>query len=278
MFRTTRAALVVLLIGIGAMTACNGEENAANDANDTDSQATTEVQSQAQAQSATSTPPAAAPTQEPQELAGAHILIMYQGSQRAPATITRTKEEALALAKEIASKAKGGADFAALAREYSEGPSAPQGGDLGIWVQGRMVPAFDTAILGMDIGGVSDPVETDFGYHVITRKKVDKVSARHILVMHNDSMRKPPEITRTKEEALARIEEVKQKLNSGQGFEALANEYSDGPSGPKGGDLGSFERGRMHPDFEAAAFGLEVGGVSDAVETPFGYHLIQRYR
>ena len=141
-----------------------------------------------------------------------------------------------------------------------------------------MVPEFDTAILGMDIGGVSDPVETDFGYHVITRKKVDKVSARHILVMHNDSMRKPAEIARTKEEALARIEEVKQKLDAGQGFEDLAREYSDGPSGPKGGDLGSFGRGRMHPDFETAAFDLEVGGVSDVVETPFGYHLIQRYR
>ena len=276
MFRMTRAALVALLIGLGAMTACSGDENAANDTQDTDSQTAGDTQVQAQPETATT--PTPAPDQGPQELAGAHILIMYQGSQRAPETITRTKEEALTLAQEVARKAKDGGDFTALAQEYSEGPSGPQGGDLGVWVQGRMVPEFDTAILGMEVGGVSDPVETAFGYHVITRKKVDKVSARHILVMHNDSMRKPAEISRTKEEAMARVEEVKQKLDAGQGFEDLALEYSDGPSGPKGGDLGSFGRGKMHPAFETAAFDLEVGGVSDAVETPFGYHLIQRYR
>ncbi|MDX2472131.1 MAG: peptidylprolyl isomerase [Candidatus Krumholzibacteria bacterium] len=276
MFRMTRAALLALLIGLGAMTACNGDENAANDSQDTDPQAAGDTQVQAQPE--TSTTPTPAPDQGPQELAGAHILIMYQGSERAPATITRTKEEALALAQEVARKAKDGGDFTALAKEYSDGPSGPQGGDLGVWVQGRMVPEFDTAILGMEIGGVSDPVETAFGYHVITRKKVDKVSARHILVMHNDSMRKPAEISRTKEEAMARVEEVKQKLDAGQGFEDLAREYSDGPSSTKGGDLGSFGRGQMHAAFETAAFDLEVGGVSDAVETPFGYHLIQRYR
>ena len=276
MYRITRAALVVLLIGLVAMTACGGDENASNDTEGTDAQMAAETQ--VQAEPATSATPKPAPDQGPQELAGAHILIMYQGSQRAPATITRTKEEALALAQEVARKAKDGGDFAALAKEYSDGPSGPQGGDLGTWVQGRMVPEFDTAILGMEVGGVSDPVETGFGYHVITRKKVDKVSARHILIMHNDSMRKPPEISRTKEEALARVEEVKQKLNDGQSFEDLAREYSDGPSGVQGGDLSSFGRGKMHPDFETAAFGLEVGGVSDAVETPFGYHLIQRYR
>jgi len=276
MYRITRVALVALLIGLFAMTACNGDENDTNVTDNTDTQTVADTQDQAQpAPSAIPTP---APDQAPQELAGAHILIMYQGSQRAPATITRTKEEALALAQEVARKAKDGGDFAALAQEYSDGPSGPNGGDLGTWVQGRMVPEFDTAILGMEVGGVSDPVETAFGYHVITRKKVDKVSARHILIMHNDSMRKPPEISRTKEEALARVEEVKQKLNDGQDFEELAREYSDGPSGVKGGDLGSFGRGAMHPAFETAAFGLEVGGVSGVVETPFGYHLIQRYR
>lgn len=214
----------------------------------------------------------------PQKLAGAHILVMYEGSMRAPAEITRTKEEALELAKEIAAMAKAGDDFAELAKEYSDGPSGPNGGDLGVWQKGRMVPEFDTAILGMDIGGVSDPVETDFGYHVILRKKVEEISARHILVMHNDSMRKPADISRTKDEALARINEVKDKLNKGGDFETLAKEYSDGPSGPNGGDLGPFGKGTMHPAFQEAAFALAVGEISDPVETPFGYHLIQRYK
>ncbi|PID79702.1 hypothetical protein CSB20_09335 [bacterium DOLZORAL124_64_63] len=213
-----------------------------------------------------------------EKVAARHILIMHEGSMRKPPNVTRTKEEALALAKEIAQKAKDGQDFAELAKEYSEGPSGPRGGDLGVWVQGRMVPEFDEAILGMEIGGISDPVETAFGYHVIMRKKVEKVAARHILIMHEGSMRKPPNVTRTKEEALARAQEVKKKLAAGEDFQALAKEYSDGPSAPRGGDLGPFGRGVMHPAFESAAFGLDVDGVSDVVETPFGFHLIQRYR
>ncbi len=273
MFRMIRVGLLALLIALGALAACNDIEK------ESDSQAVGQDKAQEQATSHDQAPPPApaAKAQEPQELAGAHILIMYQGSQRAPASITRTKEEALARAQEVARLARDGGDFAELAKEYSDGPSGPRGGDLGIWVQGRMVPEFDRAVLGMEVGEVSDPVETAFGYHVITRKKVEKVSARHILVMHNESMRKPPEVNRTKEEALARIEEVKQKLADGADFQEMAREYSDGPSGPSGGELGSFGRGRMHPDFEKAAFALEVGGISDVVETPFGYHLIQRY-
>jgi parvulin-like peptidyl-prolyl isomerase len=271
MSRMTRVALLALLIGLTMLAACNGEEETQADVQEQAEEQVTE-----QAKAAQDTPPP--PPSAPQELAGAHILIMYEGSMRAPATITRTKEEALTLAQEIAKRAQGGEDFAELAKEYSDGPSGPRGGDLGIWVQGRMVPEFDTAILGMEVGGVSDPVETDFGYHVITRKKVEKVSARHILIMHNESMRKPPEITRTKEEAMARAAEVKQKLADGGDFAALAGEYSDGPTGANGGDLGAFGRGRMHPAFEEAAFGLEVGGVSEVVETPFGYHLIHRYQ
>ena len=271
MIRTTRVALVALLIALGLLTACNKVEDG------TETESAAQEATAEKVQDEKPAPEVPVSVQTPQELSGAHILIMYQGSQRAPATITRTKEEALTRAQEVARLAKDGGDFAELAKEYSDGPSGPRGGDLGIWTQGRMVPEFDKAILGMDIGDVSDPVETDFGYHVITRKKVVKVSARHILVMHNESMRKPPEITRTKAEALARIEEVKQKLDAGQSFEELAKEYSDGPTGVNGGDLGSFGKGRMHPAFEEAAFGLEVGGVSDAVETPFGYHLIMRY-
>lgn len=71
-------------------------------------------------------------------------------------------------ADEIAAKAKAaGADFAALARENSEGPTAPRGGDLGYFEKGKMVPEFDKVAWEMKVGSVSDPVRTQFGYHVI---------------------------------------------------------------------------------------------------------------
>lgn len=81
----------------------------------------------------------------------------------------RTEEEARALAEEIAERARAGEDFADLAREYSDDPSAERNaGDLGRFGRGRMVPEFEEAAFAMtEEGEISDPVESDFGYHVI---------------------------------------------------------------------------------------------------------------
>ncbi len=215
---------------------------------------------------------------QPEEFAGAHILIMYQGSKRAPDTVTRSKEEAEELAQQLADRARKGEDFAELAKEYSDGPSGERGGELGTWTKGRMIPEFDAAIETLKIGEVSDPVETPFGYHVILRKPVEKIYCRHILIMYDGSLRKPPNVTRTKEEARERAEEVLAKARAGEDFQELAREYSDGPTATNGGDLGGFGKGAMVPAFENAAFALEVGGISDVVETPFGFHIIQRYK
>ncbi len=115
---------------------------------------------------------AAAPSSGEQYNA-AHILIAYKGASRAKAT--RSKEEAKALAEEVAEKAKAeGADFAALAREYSDGPSGVKGGDLGNFSFGGMVREFSQATTELEIGGISDPVETEFGYHIILRKELQK--------------------------------------------------------------------------------------------------------
>jgi peptidyl-prolyl cis-trans isomerase C len=64
-------------------------------------------------------------------------------------------------------------------------------------------------------------------------------------------------------------------LLDGADFATLAQERSEGPSGPRGGDLGTFSRGQMVAPFEEAAFALDVGEISDIVETQFGFHVIQ---
>ncbi len=101
------------------------------------------------------------------------------------------------------------------------------------------------------------------------------VTASHILLMYQGSMRS--RATRSKDEALAKINEFKSDIDAGNtSFEDIARKHSDCPSGSSGGDLGAFGRGQMVPEFDAVAFDLEVGQMSGVVETPFGYHLIQR--
>jgi parvulin-like peptidyl-prolyl isomerase len=82
--------------------------------------------------------------------------------------------------------------------------------------------------------------------------------------------------TRSKEEAQTMIGQFKEQIDQGGDFAQLARQHSDCPSGQRGGDLGSFGRGQMVKEFETVAFALDVGAVSDVVETPFGYHLIKR--
>ena len=95
--------------------------------------------------------------------------------------------------------------------------------------------------------------------YVADQDSRDEISARHILVAEE-------------QEAIDLIE----KLKDGADFAALAQEFSTGPSGPKGGDLGYFGRGQMVPDFEAAAFALEIGTFSaKPVQTQFGWHVIK---
>lgn len=90
---------------------------------------------------------------------------------------------------------------------------------------------------------------------------MSQISARHILVDHEYE-----------------AEDLLKKLGEGSSFEELAMKFSKCPSSRRGGDLGEFAKGRMVPEFEKAAFGLEVGQVSGPVRTQFGCHLIQRYR
>lgn len=77
--------------------------------------------------------------------------------------LVATEDEALAIIEDL----NDGADFAALAREKSTGPSGPGGGSLGWFGLGRMVPAFEAAVVTMEAGEVSAPVQTQFGWHVI---------------------------------------------------------------------------------------------------------------
>jgi peptidyl-prolyl cis-trans isomerase C len=98
----------------------------------------------------------------------------------------------------------------------------------------------------------------------------EQVKASHILIKAD-----PSDSDETKDEARKKLETVQDKLKKGEKFDALAKEYSEGPSSAKGGDLGYFSKGQMVKPFEDAAFAMDKGEISDIVVTQFGFHLIQ---
>ncbi|MBA5852047.1 peptidylprolyl isomerase [Clostridium sp. cel8] len=89
-------------------------------------------------------------------------------------------------------------------------------------------------------------------------KNPERVKAKHILVNSEE-----------------KAKEVLEKIKQGMSFEDAAKEYSSCPSKAQGGDLGEFTRGQMVPEFENAAFSLDIGVISEPVKTQFGYHLIK---
>ena len=140
----------------------------------------------------------------------------------------------------------------------------------------QTVKAFEEAAYSLPVGVVSMPVRTKMGFHLI------KVHSRtpnpglakvaHILIAY------PKDSTATsRQETMARAQEVYQKVKAGEDFAELAKKYSDdGGSAVKGGELPEFGPGVMIEPFEKAAFSLHTPGeVSDLVETRFGYHIIK---
>jgi parvulin-like peptidyl-prolyl isomerase len=118
---------------------------------------------------------------------------------------------------DVAQAIRGGEDFAEMAKAYSDGPSGPEGGDLGWFGRGRMVPEFEEVAFSLDIGEVSDPVKTQFGYHIIlvedkrTTDGEEEVKARHILVE-----------VRPSEETLIALEEAAAELREAADDDGLA--------------------------------------------------------
>ena len=138
-----------------------------------------------------------------------------------PAMGSESLDQALREIEDIQDELNKGADFETLAQTYSDCPSAAQGGDLGYFSRGQMVPEFEETAFELEIGEVSEPVLTEFGYHLIRidDKRDGEVKARHILVEAAMSDSDKEKITQL-------IDEVYQKLQDGADFMECAIEYS----------------------------------------------------
>lgn len=101
-------------------------------------------------------------------------------------------------------------------------------------------------------------------------KNEETVRASHILIGVDEKAS-----AEDKKKAKEKAELIRKRLVAGEDFAAVAKKESTCPSAPQGGDLGSFSRGQMVPEFDKVAFALKPGEISDVVETKFGYHIIK---
>lgn len=171
-----------------------------------------------------------------------------------------------------------GADFAQLAKEYSQDQgSNGNGGEMGFIAAGKFPYSFEQAVFTTPEGKYSEVVESPSGYHIVKGgKKIPsrgKVQAAHIM--------KAVKRNATEAEAQAakeQIDSIYQLVSADPNrFEELAMEFSDDPqSGKRGGLLPIFGSGDMVPQFTEATFALKDGEVSEPIESVYGWHIIKR--
>ncbi len=215
------------------------------------------------------------------------LLVAYQGAAGADASVKRTRAEALERAHMLVSMAKSGDRFSELVPKYTDRLGV--GDELGVVRMRVAQPTLLSAQLAqaaaaLPIAAISEPVEGPEGFFVLERRPdppvgPTRIAAKHILIGYVGSPQGMDGVTRTEAEARALAETVvKLAREPDADWDALATQYTDEPGGKaRHGDLGKFERGKMVPAFERAAFVLDVGQVSDVVQSPFGFHVIKRY-
>lgn len=185
---------------------------------------------------------------------------------------------ARARADQAAQRVRSGGDFAAIARELSEGAERAQGGEIGLRPADRLPTLFVEAVRDLRPGQTSAVVRSGAGFHVlrvVERRQGGLVSAvvqqsraRHIL------LRVSPQFTET--QAVERLNDLRRRIDGGADFAQLARENSQDPgSAGNGGDLGWANPGQFVPEFEQTMNALRPGQVSPPFVSRFGVHIIQ---
>lgn len=205
-----------------------------------------------------------------QEVRVAHILLLI-----------KPNSDTVALKKTIDSiynlTNKGKVDFADLAKTYSEDKgSKNNGGDIGYFSSLQTVYPFENAAYKTEVGKISPPFRTNFGYHILkvidTRPARGQVKVAQILVSTPKSTGDAGVVM-----AKLKLDSVQKELKSGAKFEDVVAKYSEDKfSRDNKGELPVFGVGRMVPAFDEAAFSLKnVGDISKPVQTEYGFHIIK---
>ena len=207
-----------------------------------------------------------------EEVRAAHIMISLEANAL-PSDTLKAYKQLLDLRKSILS---GKTKFEDAARETSADTwSAKNGGDLGYFTAFNMVYPFESAAYELEVGGLSKPVRSQYGYHLV--KLLDRRSAsgavrvRHIFFASNGKSS-----LQEKQRAERSANEIHTRLENGEDFMTLLEFSEDRKTKDAMGELPEFGINKMMPAFEEAAFALESpGDYSSPVETSIGWHVIQ---
>lgn len=183
-----------------------------------------------------------------------------------------------ARAEDILEQIRKGGDFAQISASYSDAPNALQGGGLGWKSSGQIPSLYLDTLRNLNPGEVAPLLKSANGFHIIklidkrgkdTMTVITQTRVRHILI-------KPSELT-SESDAKNRLLQIRERIEQGgSSFENLARQYSeDVGSGAKGGELPWVNPGDLVPEFQKAMEALKLGELSQPVQTPFGWHLIQ---
>lgn len=208
-----------------------------------------------------------------QEVMVAHILL------RAPESATPQQWSKLqAKADSLLARAQSGEDFSKLAAGNSDAPDALSGGNLGWRRSDRLPTLYADAIRLLKPGALTQVLRSPAGLHIVklidarggndnAPVSVQRTHVRHILIKTSDTV--------SDAEARQRLEQIRDRLTRGADFAELAKRHSNDGSAPKGGDLGWINPGDTVPEFERAMNALPLNEISEPVQSPFGWHLIQ---
>jgi len=230
----------------------------------------------ARAEAAKSAPVDAAP-KSTERYAASNILIAYAGAEKAAPSVTRSKEEAKALADQLYGRISAGEDFGALADRYSDGPERGHAGRLGVFSTAKMLPAISRTIAGLVEGEVAKPVESAMGYHVLRRDKIEEIYVAEIVVAFKGAQNAPAKVTRSREEAQSLAGEAGAAARApGAAFGDAVAKYSDHPTRERGGIVGRVFRGLLPPSLDVLAFSLAPGEIGGPLEMANGFTIVRR--
>jgi peptidyl-prolyl cis-trans isomerase D len=210
----------------------------------------------------------------PEQRNARHILIKT-AEEDSEETLVGKREKA----EQILKLARTGEDFGALAKQYSEGPTGPQGGDLGSFARGSMVKAFDDSVFSLSEGEISDIVETQFGFHIIKLEKIEPAHTRTLAEVKSEIISRL-QGQRSSEVAFTRATEAYENIILAGSLEKFS-QNTDIPLHQtdffprKNPEKSGFTEGMLtEPAFLNAAFALNKGELSSLIETPKGYAII----